>query len=500
MPPRQVLAIDQGSTNSKAVLFDEGGRVVSAGSRPLPTEFPQPGWVQQDPLEIWSSVVEAVRDCLSNVSPADVTAIGITNQRESAIAWDRRTGAPLGPCITWQCRRTSTICDDLRSAGHGPLIAQMTGLGIDPLFSASKMRWLLNAIPDGQRRAENGEICLGTVDAWLLWKLTDGSVHATDSSNASRTQLLNLATAAWDPALLELFAIPLAALPEVRPSTAFFGEAQARDFPCRAPITGVAGDSHAAMFGHGAFGPGTVKATYGTGSSLMTLAADVSNGPAAGLSGTIAWQLQDGVTRALEGNIASTGATLEWIGRLVGFDEHPGRAAANLAMTSDSGGVYIVPAFVGLGAPHWDDQARGLICGLTRGSTAMQLARAGLESIAYQVADVFDAMEDASGSHLAELRADGGASSNGALMQFQADILGRPVVRDTSLDLSAFGAACLAGLGCGIWELDAVRALPRKLDRFEPSIGAPEARALRAGWQMAIDRTKLRASTERQDL
>ena len=500
MARRLILAIDQGSTNSKAVLFDETGRVVGEGSRALSTRFPQPGWVEQYAKEIWSSVVGAASAAVAGVDPAEVVAIGVTNQRESAVIWDRRTGEPLGPCVTWQCRRTSPFCDELRKAGHGPLIEQVTGLGIDPLFSGSKMRWLLDATPNGAARAAAGEICLGTVDSWLLWKLTGGKVHATDSSNASRTQLLDIKTGQWSPQLLEVFGVPAAALPEVRPSDSLFGEAVAADFPIRAPITGVAGDSHAAMFGHAAFEPGVVKATFGTGSSLMTLAADVSRGVSTGLSGTVAWRLGDQLTQALEGNIASTGATLEWVGRMLGVSEDPGRAAANMAMAPDSEGVFFVPAFAGLGAPHWDDQARGLICGLTRGSTAIHIARAALESIAYQVADVFDAMETAAGATLAELRADGGASRNDVLMQFQADIIGRPVVRDRSADLSARGVACMAGLGAGVWTLDAVRALPRAVDRFAPKMPRAEAVRRREAWRMAIARTKLRAPPEESAL
>lgn len=494
---RLILAIDQGSTNSKAVLFDEDGRPAGVGSRPVSTRFPRAGWVEQDPQEIWSSVVAAVQDGIDGVDTADIAAIGVTNQRESAIAWDRRTGQPQGPCVTWQCRRTSPFCDDLRKAGHGPLLESTTGLGIDPLFSASKMRWLLDSIPEGQARAEAGEICLGSVDSWLIWKLTAGRVHATDASNASRTQLLDLNVGAWSAALLAVFNIPIAALPEIRASDGGFGEAENPGFPVRAPITGVAGDSHAATFGHAAFKPGVVKATYGTGSSLMALAEDIARAAEVGLSATVAWRLGDSVTRALEGNIASTGATLEWWGRLMGQADDPGGSAAQMA-AADSDGVVVVPAFAGLGAPHWDDQARGLICGLTRGSTAAHVARAAVESIAFQVADVFDAMEAAAGLRFAALRADGGASRNSALMQFQADILGRPVLRDRSQDLSALGAAYLAGIGAGIWSLEAISAFPRSIEQFEPKMAPAEAERRREAWRIAVDRTKLRSSNERK--
>ncbi|MDB5439030.1 MAG: glycerol kinase [Caulobacteraceae bacterium] len=539
---RLILAIDQGTTNSKAVLFDETGQPVARGSRALATHFPRPGWVEQDAQEIWASVVGAVDDCLAASPGGEVIALGVSNQRESALAWDRWTGAPLGPCVTWQCSRSRDLCETLRRAGHAEAIEQATGLALDPMFSAGKMRWLLDAITDGRRRAAHGEVCLGTVDSWLIWKLTGGQAHATDASNASRTQLLDLSSGVWSPMLLELFGIPAAALPEIRASNTSFGEITATEFPVRAPILGVAGDSHAAMFGHAGFQPGTVKATYGTGSSLMTLAAQaalsnsaspakagaqvfpaesglaegglnavqtfipgqnwvptfvgmsgVENAATNGLSATVAWQLGDQLTLALEGNIASTGATLEWVGRMIGGAEDPAGRAAELAATvADAGGVYIVPAFAGLGAPHWDDQARGLICGLTRGSGPAQLARAAFESIAFQIADVFDAMQKAAGSPLAELRADGGPSRNDALMQFQSDMLQRPVVRDRSADLSALGAAYLAGLGAGLWDLAGIGALPRETDRFEPKMAADEARRLRDGWQAAIERARLR--------
>jgi glycerol kinase len=496
MSRRLILAIDQGSTNSKAVVFDDQGLAVARGSRALSTQFPQAGWVEQDPLEIWSSVVAAVQASLDGIDPAEIVAVGVSNQRESAIVWDRASGEPMGPCVTWQCRRTSPLCDELRRAGQGPLLEAITGLAIDPLFSASKMRWLLDAIPNGAARAAAGELCVGTVDSWLIWKLTNGAVHATDASNASRTQLLDIVTGAWSAALLDLFDIPAAALPEIRASNAHFGAVATPELSIRAPITGVAGDSHAAMFGHAAFQPGVVKATFGTGSSLMSLAPGGARDATGGLSTTVAWRLGDALTTAFEGNIASTGATLEWVGLLFGAKDDAGAAAAELAsQTPDSAGVFIVPAFAGLGAPHWDDQARGLICGLTRGNTQAHIARAALESIAFQVADVFDAMEAASGTRLAELRADGGASRNDTLMQFQADILGRPVVRDRSLDLSARGVACLAGLGIGQWDLAAVSALPREVDRFEPRAAPEKTKALRAAWRTAIERTKLRPST-----
>lgn len=490
MRPRAILAIDQGSTSSKAVIYDEKAQAIGRASCAVETRYPQAGWVEQDPEQVWRSVVEAVRACL-DAAPVEIAAIGVTNQRESALIWDRRTGSPLGPCVTWQCRRTSGLCDTLREQGRDGLLECITGLQIDPLFSASKVRWLLDALPDGQKRAEAGEVCIGTMDTWLLSRLTNGAVHATDASNASRTQLFDINAGAWSAPLLDLFNIPRAALPEVRASAGAFGEVTNADVPVRAPISGVAGDSHAAMFGHAIFAPGQVKATYGTGSSLMSVLPEHARGAKAGLSSTVAWRLGETLTLALEGNIASTGATIEWVGRLVGDGADPTAHAAELAArATDSGGVFIVPAFAGLGAPHWDDRARGLICGLTRGSTSAHLARAALESIAFQVADVLTAMEQAAGP-LETLRADGGASRSDALMQFQADILGRPVQRDRSVDLSAFGVACLAALGLEIWRMDEIRALPRRVDRFDPAIPAGQAESLREGWRIAVQRARL---------
>lgn len=494
MTARCVLAIDQGTTSSKVVLVDERGRVVARASRPVETQFPQPGWVQQDAEQIWASVVGAARECLDRAGTVQVAAIGISNQRETVLAWDRATGEALGPCVTWQCRRTSPFCDELKARGLAERIEGLTGLTVDPLFSASKARWLLDSLPSGQDRAAAGEIYLGTMDSWLVWKLTGGAVHATDASNASRTQLVNLATGDWDDWLLALFGIPRAALPEIRASDTGFGAAVGGDFPCAAPISGVAGDSHAALFGHGAFAPGVVKATFGTGSSLMALAKAAPRA-AGGISATVAWRLGPALTWAVEGNIASTGATLEWVGRLLGHLDDPGGVCGRMAAeVADSGGVTIVPAFSGLGAPHWDDQARGLICGLTRGADGRHLARAALESTAFQVADVYDAMQ-AGQTPLGELRADGGASRNDLLMQFQADILGRAVVRDVSADLSAFGAACLAGLGAGLWALAELAALPRATERFEPRMARAEAEARRDGWRAAVARARLRPQT-----
>lgn len=486
---RFVLAVDQGTTNTKALLMARSGEVVASASRPVGISYPAPGWVEQDPREILESVLLAIGDCLAQFSDAEIEAIGISNQRESALVWDRKTGEPIGPCVIWQCRRTAPFCDHLRARGLEEIIRGASGLPVDPLFSASKIAWLLSSTVDARRRAKAGELCAGNVDSWLLWNLTGGVAHATDVSNASRTQLLGLREAAWDPALLEIFDIPEACLPEVRSSSGVFGQTCAiGPLPAGIPIAGMIGDSHAALFAHAAFIPGTAKATYGTGSSLMTL----TERPIAsqyGLSSTIAWGIGGKVQYALEGNITNTGGAVQWLGGFLGLADPVPSTAALAASVPDSGGVYMVPAFAGLGAPHWDADARGLIYGLTRGTTAAHVARATVESIAFQVHDVVDAMRRDAGIALPALMADGGASRNDALMQFQSDMLGAPVIRTSSADLSARGAAWLAGLATGFWSsLGELAALPRETERFEPGPGAARRETLLAGWRDALSR------------
>jgi glycerol kinase len=487
-----ILAIDQGTTNTKVLLVEPQGRVIAQASRPLTQRYPQPAWVEQDADAIWQGVREAIDECLASVAEPQLAAIAITNQRESVMLWERASGRPLGPVIVWQCRRTAELCADLRARGLAAWLAERTGLAIDPLFSASKMRWLLDHADDGARRAERGELCLGTMDSWVLWNLTGGAVHACDLTNASRTQLLDIHTLRWSDELLELFGVPAAALPDVQPSRADFGASAAIGrLPAGIPIASMIGDSHAALFGQAGFVPGTVKATYGTGSSLMTpTSAPVLSQH--GLSTTVAWALdRERVTYALEGNIPVTGAAVQWLGEFLGL---AGSAAvAQLAeRAADSGGLYLVPALVGLGAPYWNDAARGLISGLTRGSSAAHLARATIEAIAYQVRDVFDVMQAEAGIDLNVLLADGGASRNGLLMQFQADIIGRPVLRSASAEASPLGAAYLAGLGVGIWRnLDEITQLPRPREPFEPRTPAAERSALYAGWQTAVARATM---------
>jgi glycerol kinase len=499
---KAILAMDQGTTNTKALLIDAAGAVVSRAAKPLQQTFPQPGWVEQDPAAIWQSVQEAIDDCLQAASEFELVALAITNQRESVMLWDRRTGQPIGPVVIWQCRRTAPFCEALRARGLERTLRGRTGLTIDPLFSASKVRWLLDNIPDARARAERGALCAGTMDSWVLWNLTGGAVHACDVTNASRTQLFDLRRLKWDEELLALFDVPLAILPAVKPSSNVYGECVSLGrLPGGVPIASLIGDSHAALYGQAGFESGTVKATYGTGSSLMTLtAAPVISEQ--GLSTTIAWSIDAAsqkVSYALEGNISVTGAAVQWLGEFLSLPD-PARDVARLASQAASNeGVYVVPAFVGLGAPHWNEAARGLMSGLTRGSTAVQVARATIESIAYQIRDVFDVMDAASPAGLSALLADGGGSSNDALMQFQADILGRPVSRCASQDVSAIGAAYLAGLAVGVWQSEAeLAALPRQRDLFEPRIAADERGQLYDGWRQAVKRALLNTGKQNQ--
>lgn len=486
----RILAIDQGTTNTKVLLVDGEGAVLARASRPVGITFPKPGWVEQDAGVIWRTVTGAIDDCLAQVDSGRPDAIAIANQRESVVVWDRITGAAVGPVIVWQCRRTASICERLRAEGAGPLIARKTGLTIDPLFSATKLQWLLGQVPDGRRRAAAGDLCAGTIDSWVVWNLTGGAVHTCDTTNASRTQLCNLDSCTWDPELLEVFDVPRTVLPDIRPSSGVVGTTVAHGrLAASVPIAAIIGDSHAALFAHRAFWPGAVKATYGTGSSLMT--PTPARVDAAGLSSTVAWSLPEAVQYALEGNITDTGGAVDWAGRLLGA-ERPEQHVATLAATvADSGGAYLVPAFAGLGAPHWDDRARGILCGLTRGVGPAEVARATIESIAYQVHDVFAVMTRAIDAATPMLLADGGASRNDHLMQFQADVLGVPVLRNTSTDLSAMGAAWLAGLATGVWRSrEDLDRLPQSVDRFEPGMPASARERLLAGWRDAVARAR----------
>ncbi|MGC4049248.1 MAG: glycerol kinase GlpK [Paludibaculum sp.] len=485
----RILSIDQGTTNTKALLVDAQGAVVARASRPMTVQCPRPGWIEQDARVLWQSVRDVMHECLEAAGGVPPTALALSNQRESVVVWDRKTGEPCGPCVIWQCRRTAPFCAGLRQRGLEPAIRQKSGLGIDPLFSASKAAWLIDELPDGRARARAGELCAGTVDSWLLWNLTKGAIHACDTTNASRTQLMDLSRLSWDDELLEWFGVPRAVLPEIHPSSSIFGvTAGLGPGGDGVPICGVIGDSHAALFAHAAFRPTATKATYGTGSSLMR-ATERPVTSKHGLSATVAWTAQGRTQYGIEGNITLSGGTMQWAGELLGLSDPAAGLAEMAAGKDDNGGVYLVPAMAGLGAPYWRDDARGLITGLTRGTTSGHLARAALESIAYQVRDVFEAMTLDTGEAPEMLLADGGASRNDQLMQFQADILGRPVVRNLSSDLSALGAAWLAGLAAGVWNgVEDLERLPRQEQRFEPQMSETDRRRLTDGWRDAVGR------------
>jgi glycerol kinase len=496
MTQELVLAIDQGTSGTKALLLDRSGAVPARAAHRLERRYPHPGWVEQDAWDIVGSMRQAIDAVLCQVDRVQLAAVAISNQRESIVLWDRRTGEPLGPCISWQCRRTETFCADLRAAGKEEFVRARTGLPIDPLFSASKARWLLEQAPDGVARAANGELCLGTVDSWLLWNLTAGASHYCDLSNAARTQLFNIHELCWDPALLALFGISRETLPEAKQSGAVFGKTAATGaLPGGIPIAALIGDSHAALFGQGGFRPGMIKATYGTGTSLMTPTVNPTTA-VRGISTTIAWA-RAGVVYALEGNITVTGGAVAWLGRFLHLQDPETGVAALAASVPDSAGVYLVPAFAGLGAPHWDAAARGVIRGITDATTAAHLARATLDAIAFQVRDVFEAMRACTDAPFQVLLADGGASRNDMLMQLQADMLDLPVVRAASPDLSAMGAAYLAGLAVGFWSSeDEIAALLRPGDRFLPGPSAADRAARYAGWQNAVAGAMLHAPAE----
>ena len=485
-----ILALDQGTTNTKAILVDSFGRVTKRASRSQSVTYPRPTWVEQDAQAIWRSV-QAVIDQALEDGP-EIAAVAVSNQRESVILWERESGQPLGPCVVWQCQRGTEFCQTLRAQGLASLVQERTGLTLDPMFSGTKMRWLLDHTEDGHARAAAGELCLGTVDSWVLYNLTGGQVFACDMTNASRTQLFNLHTLQWDAELCEAFGIPVAALPNVRPSSTVYGETVVLgSLPAGIPVAALVGDSHGALYGHAGFQPGSIKATYGTGSSLMT-PIDQPILSRSGLATTVAWATEAGVTYALEGNIYVTGAAVAWLGQLLGLTDPVDEVDALAGSVTDSNGVYLVPAFVGLGAPHWSDYARGTITGLTQGTTLGHLARATLESIAYQIRDVFDAMQAEAGVPLTTLLADGGPSRNDGLMQFQADILHADVVRSATAEVSALGAAYLAGLAVGVWASEAeISNLSRDQERFAPHMTAEEREALYAGWLAAIAKVML---------
>jgi glycerol kinase len=485
-----ILALDQGTTSSRAILFDRNGAIKAVAQKEFPQIFPKPGWVEHNPNDIWSTQAGVAAEAIANagISPRDVAAIGITNQRETTLVWDRKTGTPVCNAIVWQDRRTAKICDDLKKKRLERLIAKKTGLVIDSYFSAPKLKWILENIPGAKAKARRGDLVFGTVDSWLVWNLTGGKRHITDATNASRTMLLNIHTGDWDEELLEIFGIPRTMLPEVCSSSEVYG--QARLFSDEIPVSGIAGDQQAALFGQACTSPGMAKNTYGTGCFMLMHTGTKAVTSKNRLLTTIAWKLGYKIEYALEGSIFIAGAVVQWLRDGLGIIKQSSEIEELASRVSDTGGVYLVPAFAGLGAPHWNESARGLICGLTRGTNASHLARAALEGIALQVVDVLRAMEADTGIRLKELRVDGGASLNNLLLQMQADLLNRPVVRPKISETTALGAAYLAGLGVGFWKDKNELRKHWQQDRvFKPQMKPAARQATLQGWSAALDRT-----------
>ena len=496
---RYVLALDQGTTSSRAIVFDEAGQPVARSQREFQQYYPEPGWVEHDPDELWRSQRDVARVALreAGIKAEQLVGCGITNQRETTLVWDRQTGQPIHRAIVWQDRRTADACRELKEVGAESLVRERTGLVLDPYFSATKIGWILDHVPGARGRAERGELAFGTVDSWLVWNLSQSRTHVTDATNASRTLLFNIHMGDWDPELLQLFRIPRAILPDVYPSSHSFGMIAPAILGAPVPITGIAGDQQAALFGQGCHAPGMAKNTYGTGCFMLMHTGGQVVQSGNGLLSTAAAQMGYAIDArdvekqyALEGSVFIGGAVVQWLRDELQFFKSAADIERLAAEVFDNGGVYIVPAFAGLGAPHWDPHARGAIVGLTRGSSRAHIARAALESIAYQSADVLEAMQKDAGHPLAELRVDGGAAANDLLMQFQADILGVPVVRPKVLETTALGAAYLAGLASNLWESPAALAAQWQMDRrFEPSMSRDEAQSLLARWRDAVKRS-----------
>jgi len=490
---RYVLALDQGTTSSRAILFDARGAVVAVDQYEFTQHFPQPGWVEHDADEIWQTQLRAARGALANAgaSGSELAAIGITNQRETTVVWDRATGEPIHPAIVWQSRQTSPICDELRARGLEDEVRRRTGLVIDAYFSATKIRFILDAVEGAQDRAARGELAFGTVDSWLLWKLTGGRVHRTEYSNASRTLIYNIHELDWDDVLLGELRIPRAMLPEVHDSSGVLGETAPQWFGAPVPVAGMAGDQQAALFGQRCTEPGSAKNTYGTGCFLLMNTGTEAPMSESGLVTTIAWGIGGRVEYALEGSIFVAGSAVQWLRDGLRLVEHAADTEAAARSVEDTSGAYLVPAFTGLGAPYWDERARGVLVGLTRGTTREHVIRATLEAIAYQTRDVVECLQQDSGLVLSSLRVDGGATANDFLMQFQADVLGTPVERPAVLEVTAFGAAALAGLAVGFFRKgEALASDAQSLTRFEPSFSADRRDALYAGWKRAVARSR----------
>jgi glycerol kinase len=489
-----ILVIDQGTTGSAALLVDESGQVVSSADREIRQIYPQPGWVEHDPQEIFRTSLGVAQEALqkAGVTASQVKGMGITNQRETTVVWDRHTGEPVSNAVVWQCRRTAPICEEIKQKDMSQPIKDKTGLLVDAYFSATKLRWILDSIPDGQRRAQNGDLLFGTIDSWLAWNLTGGAVHITDYSNASRTMLFNIHTLQWDKELLTMLDIPEAVLPKVMPSSYIYGEVKAGLIgDSRVPLGGIAGDQQAALFGQACYDVGMAKNTYGTGSFILLNTGDRPVPSQKGLVTTVAWGLEGKVAYAMEGSIFITGAAVQWLRDGLKIISSSAESETLARSVPDNGGVYFVPAFVGLGAPYWDMYARGTIIGLTRGATGGHLARATLEAIAYQVRDVVEAMGAEAGLKLPLLRVDGGGTANSLLMQFQADILGVPIQRAAVTEITAMGAAYLAGLAVGLWSnTSQLACLWYAAETYEPKMSADQRERLYAGWKRAVERAR----------
>ncbi|HEY4206243.1 MAG TPA: glycerol kinase GlpK [Puia sp.] len=487
--PEFILALDQGTTSSRAIVFDPKGNSVAVSQKEFTQLFPQPGWVEHDPMEIWSTQLAVATEAVvkAGATPADIAAIGITNQRETTILWNRETGKPVYNAIVWQDRRTSDYCNALKDAGKGDLIGKRTGLVIDAYFSATKIRWILDHVSGAKELAKEGKLAFGTVDVWLLWNLTGGKVHATDVTNASRTMLFNINTMQWDEELLKLFDIPASLLPKVCSSSEVYGHTAGDVWAAKIPIAGIAGDQQSALFGQMCTEVGMVKNTYGTGCFLLMNIGDKPILSRNNLVTTVAWKINGEVRYALEGSIFIGGAVVQWLRDGLGIIGSSGEVEVMAEKVSDNGGVYMVPAFTGLGAPHWQQHARGMIAGITRGTTAAHISRAALESIAFQTMEVVRAMEADSGAVIRELRVDGGAVANNLLMQFQADVIGVKVVRPELTETTAMGAAYLAGLAVGFWkDVEEIRRQWKVNRRFEPD-GSVNSEELISGWNKAVN-------------
>ena len=489
---KYILALDQGTSSSRAIVFDQHGQTKAVAQKEFTQIFPKPGWVEHNPMEIWSSQASVIAEAITSIdiNGLDIAGIGITNQRETTIVWDAETGEPVYNAIVWQDRRTSEYCDMLKSKGLTDMIRSKTGLIIDAYFSATKIRWILENVPYAREKAEQGKLRFGTVDTWLIWMLTRGEVHVTDVSNASRTMVYNIHDLCWDKDLLELFGIPESMMPQVKSSSEVYGYTKTTLFAHEVPIAGIAGDQQAALFGQMCTEPGSVKNTYGTGCFLLMNSGEKPITSSNNLLTTIAWKIGDKVNYALEGSIFVAGSVVQWLRDGLGIIKSSSEVEELAASVEDNGGVYFVPALTGLGAPYWDQYAKGCLYGISRGTTAAHIARAALEGIAFQTMDIVNAMQKDAGISLAELKVDGGASRNNLLMQFQADILGTSVIRPQVTETTALGAAYLAGLAVGYWEsIDHIKSQWAVDTAFTPSAPKDEVEALKAGWADAIGRT-----------